>query len=198
MLSLAFSWGDVARGLVLVGFLAVCLLMVLTVLIQKPQGGGLASAFGGGAAGSGQTAFGTKTGDALTIFTIIVFVVYLAFAVILNFTTRPTAAASSTTEVSAPEKAPANAPNGQQPNAPAAPAPTPADKKPDATQPGAPPANPTTNPSTPGAAPANPAPAPSNPEPTSPAPAPSNPEPAPGNPPAQPENPGSSPSAPPR
>jgi len=69
-------------------FMAVCAAMVLTVLIQKPQGGGLASAFGGGAS-AGNTAFGTKTGDALTIFTISVFVLYLLLAVTLNFAARP-------------------------------------------------------------------------------------------------------------
>src|SRR3954462_7493402 len=106
----SITWGTALNGLVLVGFLAVCLLMVLTVLIQKPQGGGLASAFGGGAAGSGQTAFGTKTGDALTFFTIVVFVVYLIFAVILNFTQRPTAAPSTQPAATAPATAPANGP----------------------------------------------------------------------------------------
>ncbi|MCE7974524.1 MAG: preprotein translocase subunit SecG, partial [Leptolyngbya sp. PLA1] len=89
MTTLAFVWPDWLVGLTTVLFLAVCVIMVLTVLIQKPQGGGLASAFGGSGAGSGQTAFGAKTGDALTVFTIIVFVVYLAFAVVLNFAMRP-------------------------------------------------------------------------------------------------------------
>ena len=44
-----------AIGVLVAGFLLMCVLLVLTVLIQRPQGGGLAGAFGG-AAGSGQTA----------------------------------------------------------------------------------------------------------------------------------------------
>ena len=69
-------------------FLLVCVVMMLTVLIQRPQGGGLSGAFGSGG-GAGQTAFGTKTGDALTIATIAMFIVFLALAVGLNFATRP-------------------------------------------------------------------------------------------------------------
>src|SRR6185295_13611955 len=75
-------------GVLIVVFLAICLLLVLTVLIQKPQGGGLSAAFGA-SSGSGQTAFGTKTGDALTIFTIIIFSLYLVTAVALNKAARP-------------------------------------------------------------------------------------------------------------
>ncbi len=75
-------------GLATVGFLAICLLLVLIVLIQRPQGGGLSGAFGAGG-GSGQTAFGAKTGDALTIATVSVFVLFLVGAVALNFAIRP-------------------------------------------------------------------------------------------------------------
>src|SRR5436190_12982521 len=109
MLVLALAWNNIFIGLVTVVFLAVCLLMVLTVLIQKPQGGGISGAFGGGG-GSGQTAFGTKTGDALTIFTIIVFVVYLLFAIGLNFSTRPSGPAAPTATASAPASAPSGSP----------------------------------------------------------------------------------------
>src|SRR5437762_10722150 len=83
-------------------FLFVCVLMILAVLIQRPAGGGLSGAFGSGA-GSGQTAFGAKTGDALTIATIAIFFTYIVFAVGLNFATRPgdsktvTTAATGTT-----------------------------------------------------------------------------------------------------
>ena len=68
-------------GFSVVGFCIVCILLVLTILIQRPQGGGLSGAFGAGA-GSGQTAFGAKTGDALTMFTIGIFVVYIVGAVL--------------------------------------------------------------------------------------------------------------------
>jgi preprotein translocase subunit SecG len=128
-------------GLGMVLFVGVCLLMVLTVLIQKPQGGGLAGAFGSGA-GSGQTAFGTKTGDALTVFTIIVFVVYLGGSVGLNFLTQPPKAAvevkaegSSTGTETAP--ATTTAPAGTAEPAKTEP-PSPDAAKPDAPKPDAP------------------------------------------------------------
>jgi len=94
-------------------------MLMLMVLIQKPQGGGLAGAFGSGA-GSGQTAFGTKTGDALTIATIVVFVAWLLLAIGTNFAARPpknvpvkpeassqTAPAKPTTDSTVPATAPA-------------------------------------------------------------------------------------------
>lgn len=81
-----------AINLMVIGFFIVCLIMVLAVLIQKPQGGGLSGAFGSGA-GSGQTAFGARTGDALTVATIGVFVFYILAAIGLNYAVRPTVAA---------------------------------------------------------------------------------------------------------
>ncbi len=78
----------IAINLLVIGFLLVCLIMILAVLIQKPQGGGLAGAFGSGA-GSGQTAFGARTGDALTVATIAIFLFYILGAVGLNYTVRP-------------------------------------------------------------------------------------------------------------
>ncbi len=151
-----FAWAPWATSIFTVGFLAVCMLMVLTVLIQKPQGGGLASAFGGGGSGSGQTAFGTKTGDALTIFTIIIFVVYLGFAIMLNYASKPQANAAPQTQSETDESA-----------APAEPAANPA---------ATPPVTPPTNQVTPSApVPAQPAPA----QPATGEPAPSQPTPAP-------------------
>ncbi|MSR33654.1 MAG: preprotein translocase subunit SecG [Phycisphaerales bacterium] len=63
-------------------FMVVSLALVLVILVQRPQGGGLASAFGGG--GGTDTAFGGRTGDALTVGTVSVFVVYLILAMALN------------------------------------------------------------------------------------------------------------------
>src|SRR5262245_53140510 len=77
-----------ATAIIAALFLFVCVLLILAVLIQRPAGGGLSGAFGSGA-GSGQTAFGAKTGDALTIATITIFVVYILFAVFLNYAARP-------------------------------------------------------------------------------------------------------------
>jgi preprotein translocase subunit SecG len=77
-------------GLLIIAFLFICILLILTVLIQRPSGGGLSGAFGSGA-GSGQTAFGAKTGDALTIATIIMFVLFLGFAIGLTYASKPSA-----------------------------------------------------------------------------------------------------------
>jgi preprotein translocase subunit SecG len=77
------------KGLLGVGFLFVCIVLILTVLIQRPSGGGLSGAFGS-ASGSGQTAFGAKTGDALTIFTIIMFVIFVLGGIGMKFVTNPT------------------------------------------------------------------------------------------------------------
>lgn len=87
MITLALS--GLTLGILVFLFLAVSVLLILLVLIQRPQGGGLSGAFGAGA-GSGQTAFGAKTGDALTMGTIIMFVVWLLFAVGMVFALRPT------------------------------------------------------------------------------------------------------------
>lgn len=81
----------VVVNLLIVGFMFICVTLVLLVLIQRPQGGGLAGAFGAGSGGggAGQTAFGTKTGDALTMATIGIFVLYLLVAIGLIFAARP-------------------------------------------------------------------------------------------------------------
>ena len=79
-------------GLGIVGFLFVSLTMILIVLIQKPQGGGLSGAFGSSSdGGAGQTAFGAKTGDVLTTLTISIFIVFLVSAAGLNYVVRPSA-----------------------------------------------------------------------------------------------------------
>ncbi len=76
-------------GLSVVGFLLISVLMILIVLVQRPQGGGLSGAFGASSGGSGQTAFGAKTGDALTIATITIFVLFIVTSVAINFAVRP-------------------------------------------------------------------------------------------------------------
>lgn len=166
-------------GVLTVLFMVVCVVLILTVLIQRPQGGGLAGAFGSGA-GSGQTAFGTKTGDALTIFTIIVFVLFIGAAIGLNYAARPEDAPKTTPTSN--ESAPAGKKDGGQ--KPADPKSTdakptdatPADAKPGDGKPAEtgdpatpPPAVPTTPPA---ATPENkPAEQPANPAPAEPKPA---------------------------
>lgn len=77
-----------AVGILVVLFVVISLLMMLIVLVQKPQGGGLSEAFGS-SSGGGATAFGAKTGDALTIATVGIFVLFIGFAVGLNYIVRP-------------------------------------------------------------------------------------------------------------
>ncbi len=89
-LTLALNFGGFLQGLLLVAFLVISIVMILVVLIQRPQGGGLSGAFGASADGAGQTALGVKTGDALTTATIVIFLLFLGVAVWLNFAVRPT------------------------------------------------------------------------------------------------------------
>lgn len=92
----------VVVSLLTVFFLVVCLSMILIVLIQRPQGGGLSGAFGAGG-GSGQTAFGTKTGDVLTLVTIGIFILFLGTAIGLNFAVRPPSAKPPANRITTPE-----------------------------------------------------------------------------------------------
>ena len=71
-------------GALTVLFIFVSLALVLIILVQRPQGGGLTGAFGGG--GGTDTAFGGRTGDALTVATITAFSIYLLVAIGLNIT----------------------------------------------------------------------------------------------------------------
>ena len=70
-------------------FLLVSIFMMLVILIQKPKGGGLSGAFGGAGGGSAQAAFGAKTGDVLTIVTVVCFALFLLLAMGLTWTIRP-------------------------------------------------------------------------------------------------------------
>jgi preprotein translocase subunit SecG len=66
-----------------IGLIVISVAMVLIILVQRPQGGGLASAFGGGGGGN-DTVFGGRVGDALTVMTVIAFILFLGLAVSLN------------------------------------------------------------------------------------------------------------------
>ncbi len=101
-LSLA-AISPVVTNLLIGLFLLISIVMILLVLIQRPQGGGLSGAFGsGGGGGAGQTAFGTKTGDVLTWATIGIFVAFVGFAIVLNFATRPADPADVPVRITAP------------------------------------------------------------------------------------------------
>ena len=83
-------------GLLVVGFVIISVMMMLVVLIQRPTGGGLSGAFGAASEGAGQTAFGARTGDALTTATIVIFLLFLGFAIGLNYVVEaPSAAAAN-------------------------------------------------------------------------------------------------------
>jgi len=98
MQSLAIgSVNMLVTGLLVVLFVVISVMMMLIVLIQRPQGGGLSGAFGSDAAGAGQTAFGAKTGDALTTATIVIFVLFIAMASALNLIVQPASVNLATT-----------------------------------------------------------------------------------------------------
>ncbi|MBI9017636.1 MAG: preprotein translocase subunit SecG [Phycisphaerae bacterium] len=69
-------------------FIVLCVFLIAIVLLQKGRGDGLSSALGGA---GGQSAFGSKTGDKLTVFTIIVVVVFFIFAIGLSLGFKPKA-----------------------------------------------------------------------------------------------------------
>lgn len=147
-------------SLLVVLYVLISVVLVLAVLIQRPQGGGLSTAFGAGA-GSGQTAFGTKIGDALTIFTIVVFTLFLGASIALVFLLRPDEATTETPSVSAPAETPGTPidqlpqtpgteqpanPNPEQPTGQTPePTPAPAPEQPAGTGDGTTPAQPPTN-----------------------------------------------------
>ncbi len=70
-------------------FMLVSLGMVLIILVQRPQGGGLAGAFGGAGGSSTDTVFGGRVGDALTVATVVAFALYLSLAIALNLLDKP-------------------------------------------------------------------------------------------------------------
>ncbi|MSR28512.1 MAG: preprotein translocase subunit SecG [Phycisphaerales bacterium] len=70
--------------LLIVLFILASVALVLVILVQRPQGGGLAQAFGGASGGGTDTAFGGRTGDVLTYLTMGAFVTYLLIAIGLN------------------------------------------------------------------------------------------------------------------
>lgn len=65
-------------------FIVISVAMVLIILVQRPQGGGLAGAFGGAGGGGSDTVFGGRVGDALTTATVVVFVLFMGAAIGLN------------------------------------------------------------------------------------------------------------------
>jgi preprotein translocase subunit SecG len=112
MLILASFYIDV----LLLLFVLVSLMLTAVILIQKPRGGGLSGAFGG-AGGGAQSAFGSRTGDFLTWFTVGCFVAFLLLAMGLTWTIRPPNEAIE--EEATPATQPAEPENAAAPPAPA-------------------------------------------------------------------------------
>lgn len=87
-------------------FIIVSGAMILIILVQRPQGGGLAGAFGGAGGTGSDTVFGGRVGDALTAMTVAAFVAYLALAIGLNLLevrSLPEAADPATPAISSTE-----------------------------------------------------------------------------------------------
>jgi len=86
-------------------FIVVCLLLMLIILIQKPKGGGLSGAFGGAGGGS-QAAFGAKTGDVLTVVTVVLFLMFISLGISMTLASKSEIAAGAVpTEVATPDAA---------------------------------------------------------------------------------------------
>ncbi len=92
-------------GILTVVFIIISAAMVLVILVQRPTGGGLAGAFGGAGGGGTDTVFGGRVGDALTVITVIGFVLWLGLAVSLNLVETESTAqpATQTSQVGDPE-----------------------------------------------------------------------------------------------
>ena len=118
-------------------FTAVSVAMILMILVQRPQGGGLAGAFGGAGGGGADSVFGGRVGDALTWSTVIAFVVYLLLGVTVNLVpiTRTVTPAANIQPVLESAPAPAGGAGAAADSAPEAPAPAPAPAPADAAAP---------------------------------------------------------------
>jgi preprotein translocase subunit SecG len=95
-----------------------CIFLILVVLLQQGRGGGLGSAFGGGA--GGQQVFGGRgAGNLLTRLTAGFAVVFMTTSVTLAYL-----ASAGDTKLKAKPSSTATAPTQALPAAPASPAPT--------------------------------------------------------------------------
>jgi protein translocase SecG subunit len=90
-------------------FAVLAIVLIGVILLQRGKGVGLAGAFGGA---GGHTAFGAKTGDFLTWVTIIGAVLFLVWAIVLNFWFVPITPAGAVPPSGTP--APTGTTGGQQ------------------------------------------------------------------------------------
>lgn len=80
------------RILLTISFVAVSVLLIGLVLLQKNRGAGLSGAFGGV---GGHTAFGTKTGDFLTWVTVSLTALFLLLSIAGNYVFEPAKSGAS-------------------------------------------------------------------------------------------------------
>jgi len=64
----------------------LCVFLILLILIQRGKGGGLAGAFGGM---GGQSAFGTKAGDAFMRITIVTVAIWFLVCIGIHILSKP-------------------------------------------------------------------------------------------------------------
>ena len=94
----ALTWG---QWLTTVMFLAICVLLILVILLQKGRGGGLAGAFGGV---GGHSAFGAKTGDVFTWITVALTFLFILMACVGTWKLVPSEPETTiTAEVAIPD-----------------------------------------------------------------------------------------------
>lgn len=111
------------RVLLTIAFVAVSILLIGLVLLQKNRGSGLSGALGGV---GGHTAFGTKTGDFLTWVTVSLTALFLLLSIVGNYAfepEKPVAAAPGEISPSNPAQLPPGTPVKQVPGPTATPIP---------------------------------------------------------------------------
>lgn len=86
---LAVTFGEITIGALII---LISILLIGLVLLQKNRGSGLSGAFGGV---GGHSAFGTKTGDFLTWFTVSLAALFLILCVAGNFVFEPEKSAAA-------------------------------------------------------------------------------------------------------
>ncbi len=132
-LNVLIAQSSIGLGLCQLLLFLVSLFLILLVLVQRGKGGGLTGALGGM---GGQSAFGTKAGDAFTRITIITTLIWITLCMITISRFNPPPAARVTKEMTLMEKARA-LDNSPSIGAPAEPGDVPSDFKSDASSMGA-------------------------------------------------------------
>jgi preprotein translocase subunit SecG len=101
-LNVLIAQSSIGLGLCQLLLFLVSLFLILLVLVQRGKGGGLTGALGGM---GGQSAFGTKAGDAFTRITIITTLIWITLCMITISRFNPPPAARVTKEMTLMEKA---------------------------------------------------------------------------------------------